>query len=97
MGLQRHGLSLIALAPIVIRAAHAVIAHLQEAMIGNRDAVDIASEVLEHLGWPSARALGVDHPCLARELVEQMGEAGGGAAPGRLLRKASGLFVVGLS
>ena len=96
LGLQRHGLHLIALAPIAIREAHAAVAHLQEAMIGHRDAVDIASQVLEHLGWPSARALGVDHPCLAIELVEQVGEAAGGAARGRLLRKAQCLFVVGL-
>ena len=53
-------------------------------MIGNRDAMDIASQVVEHLGWPRARLLGVDHPRLAIELVEQVGEACGGAARGQL-------------
>jgi hypothetical protein len=57
LGLQRHGLPLIALAPIAIREAHAAVAHIREAMIGNRDAVDIASQVLEHLGWSGARSL----------------------------------------
>jgi hypothetical protein len=59
LGLQRHGLPLIALAPIAIREAHAAVAHIREAMIGNRDAVDIASQVLEHLGWSGAR-----RPCI---------------------------------
>jgi hypothetical protein len=55
LGLQRHGLHLMALAPMAIREAHAAVAHIQEAMIGNRDAVDIASQILEHLGWSGAR------------------------------------------
>jgi len=96
MGFQRHGLHAIALAPIAICEAHTAIAHFQEAMIGHRKPVDIASQVLEHLGGPSARALGVDHPGLPIELVEPVGEAGGGAAPGSLLRKAQRLFGVGL-
>jgi hypothetical protein len=96
LGLQRHGLHLIALAPIAIREAHAAVAHIQEAMIGNCDAVDIASQLLEHLGWSGARSLGVDYPRLAIELVEQMGEACGGPVPSRRWSKAQRLCVVGL-
>jgi hypothetical protein len=96
LGLQRHGLPLIALAPMAIRAAYAAIAHLQEAMIGHRDAVERASQVLEHLGWSGARSLGVDSPRLAIELVEQMGEACGGPVPSRRWSKAQRLCVVGL-
>ena len=81
LGLQRHGLHLIALAPMAIREAHTAIANLQEAMIGNRDAVDIASQVLKHLGWPGARLLGVHHPRLAIALVEQGVKPG--EVPGR--------------
>src|SRR5437867_2663100 len=87
MGFQRHGVHAIALAPIAIREAHTAIAHFQEAMIGNRNPVDVAPQVLEHLGGPGARALSVDHPWLPIELVEQVGEACGGAAPGSLLCK----------
>jgi hypothetical protein len=96
LGLQRHGVHLLALAPIAIPEAHTAIAHIEEALIGNRHAVDIASQVLEHLGWPGARALGVDPPRLAIERVEPVGEARGGAAPGRRLRTAQCLCVVGL-
>lgn len=71
MGLQRHGVHAMTLAPMAIREAHAAVAHLQEAMIGNRDAMDRAAQGVEHLGWPRARALGVDHPRLVIELVEQ--------------------------
>jgi hypothetical protein len=81
---------------MVRRAAPAVIAHRQEAMMGQREAVDRAAQVREHLVWPGARALGVDHPRLAIELVEPMGDASGGATPGRRRRKAQGLFVVRL-
>jgi hypothetical protein len=96
MDFQRHGLPAIPLAPIAIREAHTAVAHLQEAMIGNRDAMDIASQGVEHLAWPSARALGVDHPRLVIELVEQVGKVGGGVAPGRPRRTAQRLFGVGL-
>src|SRR5262245_15329266 len=96
MSLQCYGLHLIALAPIAIREAHMAIAHITEAMIRNRDAVDIAAQVLEHLDWPGARRLGVHHPRLAIELLEQVREACGGPAPGRLLSEAQCLFAVGL-
>jgi hypothetical protein len=92
LGLQRQGVHLMAWAPRAIPAAHTAIAHPQEAMLGHRAAVDRASQGREPLGCPDARALGVDHPCLARELIEPGGEARGGAAPGRRLRTAPGLF-----
>ena len=95
MGLQRHGVPAIPLAPIAIRAAHAAVATLQEAMIGHRDAMDRASQGVEPLGWPSARALGVAPPRLGIELVEQVGKACGGVARGRPLRTAQRLFGVG--
>jgi hypothetical protein len=95
-GCQRHGLHAIALAPIAIREVHMAIAHFQEAMIGHRNPVDIAAQVLEYLDGSSARALGVNHPWLPIELVEQVSEAWGGAAPGSLLRKVQRLFGVGL-
>jgi hypothetical protein len=89
-------LSLIALAPIAIRAGHAAVANLQEAMLGHRDAVDIASQVREHLGWPGARLLGVHPPRLAIELGEQVWKAAGGPALSRLRSAAHRFFVVGL-
>ncbi len=96
MRLQRHGLHLIALAPIAIREAHATVADIQEAMIGNRDAVDIAAQTVKNRGWPGARPLGVHHPRLAIELVEEVREACGGPEPGRLLGAAQRLCAVGL-
>jgi len=62
MGLQHHGLPAMVLAPLVICAASATVANIQEAMMRNRDAVDRASQGLQHLGWPRARALGVAPP-----------------------------------
>ena len=75
MRLQCYGVYLIALAPIAKRDAHMAMANLTEAMIRKRDAVDIAAQVREHLDWPGARRLGVHHPRLAIELIEQVGEA----------------------
>ena len=82
MGLQAHGLHLIALAPIAIRKADAAVTDLPEAMIGNRDAVGIAAEIVENLGWSRAWLLGIHHPRLARELVEEVGKACGSLALG---------------
>jgi hypothetical protein len=96
LGLQRHGVHASPWAPIAIREAHAAVAHLQAAMIGKRDAMDRASQVLEHLGWPSARALGGDHPRVGRELVKEVGKACGRVAAGRHLRTAPRLFGGGL-
>jgi hypothetical protein len=82
MGLQAHGLHLIALAPIAIREADAAVTDIPEAMIGNRDAVGIAAQIIEDLGWPRARLLGIHHPRLAIEVVEEGGEACGRPALG---------------
>jgi len=96
LGLQRHGVPAIPLAPRALRAAPAAVATLQEAMMGHRDAMERASQGVEPLGWPSARALGVAPPRLGRELVEQVGKACGGVASGRHLRPAPRLCVGGL-
>jgi|SRR5215813_14155024 len=77
MGLQAHGLHRIALAPMAIHEAYVAVTDITEAMIGNRDAVGIAAQIVENLGWPGARLLGIYHPRLARELVEEVGEACG--------------------
>jgi hypothetical protein len=82
MSLQAHGLHLIALAPIAIREADAAVTDIPQAMIGNRDAVGRAAQIVEDLGWPRARLLGIHHPRLAIELVEEVGEAGGRPALG---------------
>ena len=82
MGLQGHGLPLIALAPIAICEADAAVTDLPEALIGNRDAVGRAAQIVEPLGWPRARLLSIDHPRLALEVVEEVGEACGSRALG---------------
>ena len=82
MGLHAHGLPLIALAPIAIREAYAAVTDLTEAMIGKRDAVGIAPQIVAPLGWPRARLLGLHHPRLVIELVEERGEACGRLALG---------------
>src|SRR5262245_33188996 len=51
-GFQRHDVLAIPLAPIALRDTPAAVAHLQEAMLGNRDTLDIASQGVETLGWP---------------------------------------------
>ena len=82
MGLQGHDLHLIALAPITIREADTAVTDILEAMIGNRDTVGIAAQIVEDLGWPCAWWLGIHHPRLALELVEEAGEVCGSPALG---------------
>jgi hypothetical protein len=85
MGLQAHGLHLIALAPIAICAADAAMTDISEAMIGNRNAVGIAAQIVEDQGWPHARLLGIHHPRLTIRLDEEVGEARGRLAQGECL------------
>ena len=82
MGLQAHGLHLMALATMAIREADAAVTDIPEAMIGHREAVGIAAQRGEALGGPRARLLGIHHPRLALELVEAGGEACGRPALG---------------
>ena len=71
-----------ALAPMAIRAAYAAVTAIPGAMIGHRDAVGIAAPISEALDGPRARLRGLHHPRLAREWVEEGGEAGGRPAQG---------------
>jgi hypothetical protein len=96
MSLQAHGLHLITLASIAIREADAAVTDIPEAMLGHRDAVGRAAQRVKDLGWSCARLLGLHHPRLALEWVEEVGEACGSPALGCLLGAAPRLFAVGL-
>ena len=74
MSFQCHGLHLLALAPMAIRAAPRALAPIPAALMSHRDAVARAAQVLEPLAWPGAWRRGVHHPRLAIELSEQVGE-----------------------
>ena len=82
MGLHAQGLPLIALAPIAIGEADTAVTDIPEAMIGNRDAVGVAAQRVENLGWPRARLLGIHHPRRAIAVGEAVGEACGRPALG---------------
>jgi hypothetical protein len=65
-------------------------------MIGKRDAVGIAAQIVEDLGWPRARLLGIHHPRLAIKVVEEGGEACGRPERGSFLGAVQRPFAVGL-
>ena len=81
-GLQGHDLPLIALAPMTIREADTAVTAILEAMSGQRDTGGRAAQRVADLGWPCAWWLGIHHPRLALELVEEAGEGCGSPALG---------------
>ena len=48
-----------------------------EPMVGDGDAMGIAGQVVEDMFRTAERWLGIDHPVLAEQLPEEVGEAAG--------------------
>src|SRR5271167_3546990 len=46
-----------------------------ETMVGDGDAVSVASQIVEDMFCPGERSLGVDDPVLTEELMEETAEA----------------------
>ena len=51
-----------------------VVVHRQEAMIGDRHAMGVAGQVLQHVFRPAEGCLGVDHPVLPKQRAQERGE-----------------------
>jgi hypothetical protein len=50
-----------------IAAGSAAIGHLDETMIGDRDAMRVAGQIVQYVFPPAERPLGVDYPVLAEQ------------------------------
>src|SRR5271170_2229015 len=72
-----HNLLLAAVGIVAPAKRDAIVLKGYKAMVGNGDAMGIACQVVENMFGTAERWLGVDHPVLPRELLEEMAEATG--------------------
>ena len=64
LGLKSHRLFLIPVSAISIAQGDLAVLDVEDAVIGESDAVGVAAEVIEHGLWRTERLFGVDHPAL---------------------------------
>ena len=69
---QGHGLDTITLASVAEGKAHLATLDIDDAMIGDGDTMGVASEIVEHLLRACHGPLGIDHP---RLVIERLNEA----------------------
>ena len=62
---ERHHTAFAVMSIILPPKRHVSVGHLYKAMVGDRDAVGIASQIMQHVFWPAERSLRIDHPILA--------------------------------
>lgn len=62
LGWQGHGSDPVPLSVILPTKGYLAVAELHQTMVGNGDAMSIATEISEDLGRPSERGFGVDDP-----------------------------------
>ena len=77
LSVERHHLATVAVGVVLVMEAHRLIIEADEAVVGERDAMGVATEILEHLLGTSEGAFGVDHPRLGVEIGEEGGAASG--------------------
>src|SRR5713101_4009996 len=86
VGVERHGLSPIALTTVPVGKADPPIADIKDAVVRDGDAMGIAADIIQDVlrackGW-----LGVDHPLFGIQLGTERCEVRRPASAGRLLR-----------
>jgi len=91
VGVERHGLSPIALTTVPVGKADPPIADIQDAVVRDGDAMGIAADIIQDVlrackGW-----LGVDHPLFGIQLGTERCEVRRPASAGRLLRAGQGV------
>jgi hypothetical protein len=94
-GVEGEYLAPVAVSVVPVAEADLIVLKAHEAVVGDRHAVGIAAEVIEHLLWPAEGRLGVDHPIVRAQRADEallhswLGECGGVA--GELERAAGPL------
>ena len=62
---ERHHTALAVMRIILPSKRHVSVGHLYKSMVGNRDAMGIASQIMQYVFWPAEWSLRIDHPILA--------------------------------
>ena len=61
---ERHHTALAVMSIILPSKRHMSVGHLDKSMIGDRDAMGVASQIVQHMLWPAKWPFGIDHPIL---------------------------------
>lgn len=69
---QCHLALLVAVRVILPAERNVAIGKVKQAVIGNRDAVRIASQIMQDMLWPSEGPLGIDHPVPSEERPKKL-------------------------
>ena len=67
IGAERHHAPLAAVGVIFPAEAHLVVREVDDAVIGDGDAMGVAAQILEHIHWPTERWFRVHHPVLSEQ------------------------------
>jgi len=88
VGVQRHGGNPVAVLPVAVGEAHPPIAHLDNPMVRDRDAMGVVAQIVHHLGWTGEGGLRIHDPPCGVELIAQSPEPRWRAQFGSHLRQA---------
>ncbi len=75
MGRDGHDLLLAAVRIVFPAKRDSIILERNQSMVGDGDAVRIASKVVQHMLGTAEGRLGIDHPVLREELSEKLAKA----------------------
>ena len=84
---QSHNIALISVAAVAEGEGNVTVFDIEDAVVGNSDAVGVAAEVVEDFFRSAERRLGINDPTLLAEPGEQAGESCLGLELGGLPRK----------
>ena len=76
IGLQGHGLVLSMVGVVLVTKGHLTVLHGLQAGVADGDAMGVAAEITQHLLGAGEGVLGVNHPGLGMQAIEQDREAG---------------------
>ena len=75
---QGHEPNTVALGVVLPAEGDFPVLESDEPMVGDGDAMGIATKVVEHLGWTAEGWLGVDNPLGLADVLEKVGESSSG-------------------
>ncbi len=83
-----HHLRLAAMAVVFPAEGDVGVRHLDDARVGDRDAVGVAAEIGQHLGGTAKGAFGVDDPLNPTKRAQPIAEGGGSGEVGEFAEEA---------
>lgn len=71
---QSHRTALIVMGIVLPAERHLCFGDIKDPMVGDRDTMRVASQILQHMFWPAKWWFGVDHPILTKKRAQEGGE-----------------------